>query len=273
MGASAVVSAPPSAGAPEDFGALASREAPPRIDVVIPALNEEASVGLVLDALPRSLVRRVVVADNGSTDRTPEVARARGAIVVHEPRRGYGSACLRALAALEADPPDVVLFLDADLSDDPAEAARVLEPILDGRADLVVGSRTLGERDPGALTPQARVGNWVATRLLRLLYGVRYTDLGPFRAIRYASLITLGMRDPDFGWTVEMQIRAARRGLRHAEVPVRYRRRVGRSKISGTVRGATLAGLTILGTIARDRFTGGTPRRGIVDARGRPGAP
>jgi len=154
-----------------------------------------------------------------------------------------------------------VLFMDADRSDDPRDTPAVLEPILAGRADLVIGSRVLGDREPGALTPQARVGNWIATRLIAWLYGVRYTDLGPFRAIRYPALAALGMRDPDFGWTVEMQVKAARSGLRSTEVPVRYRRRIGRSKISGTLRGATAAGVKILGTIARDVAVHGKPGR------------
>jgi glycosyltransferase involved in cell wall biosynthesis len=231
-----------------------------RVDAVIPALDEEAAIGDVLDAIPRPLVRRVVVCDNGSKDRTAEVALAHGAIVVEEPRRGYGAACLRAIRALESDPPDAVLFLDADRSDDPSEAPLVLAPILEGRADLVVGSRVLGEREPGALTPQARFGNWLATRLIARLYGVRYTDLGPFRAIRWRGLQALRMRDPDFGWTVEMQIKAARAGLKSVEVPVRYRRRVGRSKISGTVAGSIRAGWKILATIAADRARHGFGR-------------
>jgi glycosyltransferase involved in cell wall biosynthesis len=222
---------------------------PRTVDAVIPALNEAESLGAVLDALPSPLVRRVVVADNGSTDGTARVAREHGATVVLEPRRGYGAACLKGLEALAADPPDVVLFLDADRSDDPAQAGAVLAPILEGRADLVVGSRVLGEREPGALSPHARFGNWLATRLLAALYGARYTDLGPFRAIRYDALMSLGMGDRDFGWTVEMQVKAARRGLRHTEVPVRYRRRVGRSKISGTVGGSVRAGVKILATV------------------------
>lgn len=239
------------------------------VDAVIPALDEEAAIGAVLDAIPRPAVRRVVVADNGSTDRTAEVARAHGALVVTEPRRGYGSACLRAIEALRGEPPEAVLFLDADGSDDPAQATELLEPIAAGRADLVIGSRALGGADPGALTPTQRFGNWLATRLLRLCYGVRYTDLGPFRAIRWDALEALGMRDRDFGWTVEMQVKAARRGLRHEEVPVRYRKRVGRSKISGTVSGSVRAGWKILGTIAWDRVAGG--RRGSArPQRGRP---
>lgn len=229
------------------------------VDAVIPALNEADSIGLVLDAIPRPPVRRVVVCDNGSTDATAEIARAHGALVVYEARRGYGSACLAAIAALESDPPDVVLFLDADGSDNPSEAIPILEPIVAGRADFVVGSRVLGEREPGALTTQARFGNWLATRLLLALYGVRYTDLGPFRAIRYRSLRDLGMKDPDYGWTVEMQIKAARARLRAIEVPVRYRKRIGRSKISGTISGTLRAGVKILGTIAYDYARRGAP--------------
>ncbi len=208
-------------------------------------------MGLVLDLLPSPPVRRVIVVDNGSTDETARVAREHGATVVHEPHRGYGAACLKGIDALASDPPDVVLFLDADLSDDPTEAGSVLRPILEGTADLVIGSRVLGEREPGALASHARFGNWLATRLLAALHGARYTDLGPFRAIRYDALLALGMKDRDFGWTMEMQIKAARQGLRHAEVPVRYRRRTGRSKISGTLAGSVRAGAKILSTVFR----------------------
>ncbi len=222
-----------------------------KVDVVIPALNEEAALGHVLRELPRERVRRVVVGDNGSTDRTAEVARAAGAEVVHEPRRGYGAACLAALSLLADDPPDVVVFLDGDRSDRPEQLERLLGPIERGEADFVVGSRTLGRRESGSLTPQQRVGNAVACLALRGLYGVRYTDLGPFRAIRYETLRSLGMRDPDYGWTVEMQIKAARLGVRHAEVPVDYRRRVGESKVSGTLRGTVGASVKILGWLAR----------------------
>jgi glycosyltransferase involved in cell wall biosynthesis len=233
------------------------------VDVVIPVLDEAASIGAVLDALPSGLIRRVIVCDNGSRDDTAGAAAAHGAEVVHEPRRGYGSACLRGLAALRLDPPDVVLFLDGDGSDDPAEAASLLAPIANDTADLVIGSRALGERERGALTPQARLGNRLATALIRLFYGVRWTDLGPFRAIRWSSLESLTMRDPAFGWTVEMQVKAARARLRGVEVPVRYRRRVGRSKISGTLSGAMLAGAAILGTIARDVLRHGLRARGL----------
>lgn len=221
------------------------------VDVVIPALDEEAALPRVLADIPCPPVRRVVVADNGSRDRTAEVARAAGAEVVHEPRRGYGSACLAALAHLEADPPGVVVFLDADYSDRPDELPQLLAPVERGNAELVVGSRTLGSREPGALSPQQRVGNGLACGALRVLYGVRYTDLGPFRAVRWEPLQRLQMRDRDYGWTVEMQVKAARAGLRYAEVAVSYRRRVGVSKISGTLTGTLAASRKILWTLAR----------------------
>jgi glycosyltransferase involved in cell wall biosynthesis len=222
------------------------------IDVVIPALNEEASLPLVLGDLPRPPVRRVVVADNGSTDGTARVAAELGAVVVPAPRRGYGSACLAALDWLRRNgPPEIVVFVDADYSDHPDELPLLVEPILAGRADVVIGSRVLGEREPGALLPQARAGNLVACLLIRLLYGHRYTDLGPFRAARWQALERLEMRDPDFGWTAELQVKALRRGLRVVEVPVSYRRRVGVSKIAGTLWGTLRAGHKILWTVVR----------------------
>jgi len=224
------------------------------VAVIIPALNEEQALGQVLAAIPRAVVREIVVVDNGSTDRTADVARAAGATVVREPRRGYGAACLAGLARLAANPPGIVVFIDADASDDPAELPAVLAPIREGRADLVVGSRVRGEHEPGSLTAAQMAGNRLATFLLRALFGVRYTDLGPFRAIRWAALERLRMRDRDYGWTVEMQARAARAGLAALEVPVRYRRRVGRSKISGTLRGVIGAGWKILLTIVRIRL-------------------
>lgn len=223
------------------------------IDVVIPALDEEQSIHRVLQDIPHRLVRSVVVVDNGSTDQTAAVARSAGAQVVAEPRRGYGSACLAGIrhSSSQEPPPDVLVFLDADYSDHPDQMEQVLEPIVAGRADLVIGSRVLGSREPGALLPQARFGNLVAAVLIRLLYRVRITDLGPFRAIRAEALLSLGMADRDYGWTVEMQVKAAKAGLQVEEVPVSYRRRIGKSKITGTLAGSMRAGWKILATIFR----------------------
>ncbi|HZN55352.1 MAG TPA: glycosyltransferase family 2 protein [Candidatus Polarisedimenticolaceae bacterium] len=225
----------------------------PIVDVLIPALDERRSLPLVVADLPRPLLRTVVVADNGSTDGTGDVARALGCAVVREPRRGYGSACLAGLAYIAGHPPppDVVVFLDADRSDRPEELPRLLEPIARGDAELVVGSRALGAREPGALLPQQRFGNLLAAFLIRRLYGAAVTDLGPFRAITWPALSRLGMADRGYGWTAEMQVKALRAGVRYAEVPVSYRRRVGRSKIAGTVRGTIGAGWKILATILR----------------------
>lgn len=225
-----------------------------RIVVVIPALNEERSLPKVLSDIPRPLIEDVIVADNGSTDSTADVARAGAATVVSEPRAGYGRACLRGLAEAANNPPDIVVFVDADYSDRPAEIPQLLEPLLADEADLVIGSRVLGKREPGALAPHARWGNWLATWLIRLLYGVRFTDLGPFRAIRYTTLQFLNMKDQDYGWTAEMQAKAARFGVRSTEVPVSYHRRVGKSKITGTVQGTVMAGWKIITTILRVRL-------------------
>ena len=223
-----------------------------RVDVVIPAFNEERVVGEVVASIPRPPADRVVVADNNSRDRTAAVAAAARAIVVPAPRQGYGSACLAGLAWLrEHEPPDVVAFLDADGSDFADELPLLLAPIESGGADLVIGSRVLGRREPGALLPQARAGNFVACLLIALLYRHRYTDLGPFRAIRWEALERLEMRDPDFGWTAEMQVKALRQGLRVVEMPVSYRRRVGVSKITGTLWGTLRAGYKILWTVMR----------------------
>jgi glycosyltransferase involved in cell wall biosynthesis len=236
----------------------------PRVAVVLPALDEEQALPLVLADLPRAWHDVAVVADNGSRDRTAEVARAAGALVVHEPRRGYGSACLAALdvllgrtpapqpwsGLLPLRPRDVVVFLDADRSDHAEELPQLLAPILEGRAELVIGSRTIDPAARAALTPQQRFGNALACGLLRLLFGARHTDLGPFRAIRVDALRHLALRDRDYGWTVEMQLKARVAHLAVVEVPVRYRLRVaGRSKVSGTVLGSLCAGWKIVGWI------------------------
>ncbi len=227
-----------------------------RIAVIIPALDEERSLPKVLAEVPRTLASEVVVVDNGSRDRTSEVAKAAGATVLSEPRAGYGQACLTGIAYLAGSPPDIVVFVDGDYSDRASEMTELVAPILDGKADFVVGSRVLGRRERGALAPHARWGNWLATRMIHLLYGYRFTDLGPFRAIRYETLRGLDMRDRDYGWTAEMQAKAARLGVRCVEVPVSYHRRIGRSKITGTVKGTVMAGYKILTTIVRVRFAG-----------------
>jgi glycosyltransferase involved in cell wall biosynthesis len=225
------------------------------IAVIIPAFNEENSVGKVVADIPSGLVREVLVVDNNSSDETAHAAREAGATVVHQPLQGYGNACLMGIAYYAQRPlslqPDIVVFIDADYSDHPEEMMALVQPILDDEADLVIGSRALGQREKGAMLPQQVFGNWLATRLIRLLYRKRFTDLGPFRAIRFDKLLLLGMRDRTYGWTVEMQIKAAKKKLRCAEVPVRYRKRIGKSKITGTIKGTIGAGYKIITTVFR----------------------
>lgn len=218
------------------------------IAVVIPALNEERAITRVIGDIP-SWVDDIVVADNGSTDATPDVARGAGATVVREPERGYGAACLAGIAAC----PDanVVVFLDGDYSDHPGELARVVDPVVSGQCEFVVGSRVTGRAEKGALTAQQRFGNWLACKLINGLWRTCYTDLGPFRAIDAAALERMGMQDRTYGWTVEMQIKAALLDLSVREVPVSYRPRIGKSKISGTVKGTVLAGTKILSLIGK----------------------
>ena len=222
--------------------------------LIVPALDEAPAIGLTLDRVPPGLYRKIIVADNGSRDGTADIARSRGAIVVTEPERGYGAACLRAIAELPQNI-NVVVFMDADSSDAPEEAASLLEPIYTGRADLVVGSRTLGNADPGSLQPHQIWGNRLTLLLVRVLYGYRYTDLGPFRAIRMDALRRLGMRDRNYGWTIEMQIRARQLNLRVLEVPVSYKQRIGVSKVSGNLKASLAAGAKIIWTVLRLRFS------------------
>jgi glycosyltransferase involved in cell wall biosynthesis len=219
------------------------------ISVIIPAFNEEASIGKVIADIPKALVKEIIVVDNGGADRTAEIARSAGARVVREDRKGYGYACLAGIAAVNS--PDIVVFLDGDYSDFPSEMTLLVQPILSGEAEMAIGSRIRGVHEKGALLPQARFGNALAVFLIRLLFGVRYTDLGPFRAIRYDRLLEMDMQDKTFGWTVEMQVKAAKMGMRVCEVPVSYRKRIGKSKVTGTVKGTILAGYKILTTIFR----------------------
>ena len=232
-------------GAPEEHGAA-------RIVAIVPALDEAPSIVRVVRGLcaQRTVpLAEVVVVDNGSRDGTGELARQAGARVVREERRGYGYACLAGVLA--AEDADVLVLLDGDAADDPSDLPRIVAPILDGVAELVVGSRALGTREPGAMTPHQVFGNNLAAVLMRGLYGVRVTDLGPFRAIRRDHLLALGMRELTYGWSVEMMVKAARAGYRYAEVPVTYHRRIGVSKVAGTVRGSVRAGRCILSTTFR----------------------
>lgn len=226
--------------------------------LIIPALNEAECLPSLFDAIPPDLFRWIIVADNGSTDATAAVARSRGAIVASEPERGYGAASLAAMAAL---PPEaaIVVWMQADLSEDPREAIRLLTPIREGTADLVIGSRTMGGAERGALLPHQEFGNWLACSLMRLFWGYRYTDLGAFRAIRRDALERMAMADRNYGWTVEMQIKALQHGLRIREVPVRYGRRVaGENKVSGNLRASVKAGWIILRTVFRAGMARGT---------------
>ena len=223
------------------------------IRVIIPAYNEQNSIGKVIRDIPREWVQEIVVVNNNSNDDTVETAQGAGATVLQETRQGYGFACLRGIAYLDqqAQPPDIVVFMDADYSDHPEELPLVVAPIINDEADLVIGSRALGTRERGSMTVPQVFGNWLATRLMKWLYGAIFTDLGPFRAIRYPALLSLNMQDQTYGWTVEMQLKAAKHGLRCVEVPVSYRQRIGVSKVSGTVKGTLLAGYKIIWTIIK----------------------
>lgn len=223
------------------------------IDVIIPAYNEEQSIAKVLGDIPMDLVREVIVCNNASTDHTRAVALEAGATVLDQPLKGYGNACLKGIEYLKNKPveeqPSIVVFLDGDYSDHPEEMVQLVAPIQNEGHDLVIGSRALGDMEKGAMMPQQVFGNWLATNLIRLFYNYEFTDLGPFRAIRFDRLLEIEMEDKTFGWTVEMQVKAAKYKLRTSEIPVTYRRRIGVSKVSGTLRGTVLAGHKILWTI------------------------
>ncbi|PZX55672.1 glycosyltransferase family 2 protein [Algoriphagus chordae] len=225
---------------------------PPIIDVIIPAYNEEKSIPKVIGDVP-AIVRNIVVANNNSTDTTGKVAEAAGAKVVFEPQKGYGKACLTAMDWIKKQEiqPDIVVFLDGDYSDYPEDLLDLIQPILDQKADMVIGSRALGERESGSMTFPQVFGNWLATTMMKYMQGAKFSDLGPFRAIVWSKLLDLNMIDQNFGWTIEMQIKAHKAGLRYTEVPVNYRKRIGVSKVSGTVKGVFGAGYKIIYTIFR----------------------
>ena len=222
-----------------------------KVSIIIPAFNEENAIGKVLAALPKQLIEEIVVVDNNSSDKTTQIALNGGATVLHEPKQGYGAACLLGIEYYKNKliKPDVIVFLDADFSDFPEELPNITAPIFNKKADLVIGSRALGARENGSMTIPQIFGNWLATRLIKIFYGVKFTDLGPFRAITWDALMALKMKDKTYGWTVEMQVKAAKMGLKSVEVPVNYRNRIGVSKVSGTVKGTVLAGYKILTTI------------------------
>ncbi|MCI4669363.1 MAG: glycosyltransferase family 2 protein [Bacteroidia bacterium] len=230
-----------------------SEEKKPKVDVIIPAFNEEGSIGKVIRDIPAGLVREVVVVNNGSKDDTVGKAKEAGATVLTENRKGYGYACLKGIEYLRSAPmgskADIIVFLDGDYSDFPEEMPKLLSPIIEEGYEMVIGSRTLGNRQRGSMTPQQIFGNWLATNLIKLLYKVEFSDLGPFRAIRFDKLLEIDMQDKTYGWTVEMQVKAAKMGVRSTEVAVDYRKRIGKSKVSGTVKGTILAGYKIIGTI------------------------
>ena len=222
-----------------------------KIDVIIPAYNEEKSIGKVLNDIPKTLVREVIVCNNASTDQTSKNAKNGGATVLDQPIPGYGNACLKGLEhiAQKENHPDIVVFLDGDYSDYPEEMTQLVSPIINEDQDMVIGSRAMGNSESGAMMPQQVFGNWLATTLIKMIYGYQFTDLGPFRAIRYDKLLEINMQDRTYGWTVEMQVKAAKLKLKCTEIPVTYRKRIGTSKVSGTLKGTILAGHKILWTI------------------------
>lgn len=228
----------------------------PKITVIIPAYNEQDSIALVIQEIPKS-VEQVIVVNNNSTDQTALVAKNAGAIVLDQPKMGYGNACLKGMdyVATLQEKPEIVVFMDGDYSDYPEELSKIIAPILEDNIDFVVGARIKELREKGSMTPQQHFGNWLATSLMHLLFGAKFTDLGPFRAIKYDKLLQLQMQDPTYGWTVEMQLKAIKQKLSYLEVPVKYKKRIGVSKVSGTIKGSIFAGVKILGWIFKYSFT------------------
>jgi len=227
----------------------------PLIKVIIPAIDEEESIIKVISEIPKC-VSEIIVVNNGSTDNTELVATKAGATVLNEPKKGYGNACLKGLEYLDSTTikPNIVVFLDGDYSDYPSEMIAIVTPILEDKADLVIGARSKDYREKGSMTFPQRFGNWLATFLMRMLFNSTFTDLGPFRAIKYNTLIDLKMSDKTYGWTVEMQLKALKKKIRYTEVPVHYKKRIGVSKVSGTIKGAIFAGIKILSWIFKYSF-------------------
>ncbi|OSY87152.1 glycosyl hydrolase [Tenacibaculum holothuriorum] len=227
----------------------------PIIKVIIPAYNEEDSIANVINDIP-SIVNEVIVVSNNSTDNTEENAKNAGATVLKENRRGYGYACLKGMdyVAKQETKPDIIVFLDGDYSDYPEQLTEIVNPIINDNLDFVIGARVQRLREQGSMTPQQIFGNWLATFLMKLFFGAKFTDLGPFRAIKYDKLLALNMEDKTYGWTVEMQLKALKQKLSYVEIPVKYRNRIGVSKVSGTVKGSILAGVKILGWIFKYSF-------------------
>lgn len=226
-----------------------------KVNVIIPVFNESGAIGYVLRDIPAHLVAEVIIVNNGSTDNTAQIAAELGATVLNEPVRGYGAACWRGMEYIRLKPiedqPEVVVFLDGDYSDYPEQMSSLIEPIEKGKAAMVIGSRSAGLREQGSMMPQQIFGNWLATSLMKWFAGAHYTDLGPFRAISWATLQALQMEDRNYGWTVEMQIKVAKKGIPYVEVPVDYRKRIGKSKITGTIKGTVMAGYKIIITIIK----------------------
>lgn len=231
------------------------------IFVIIPAINEEQSIGKVIDDIPQENVSDIIVVDNGSSDNTISAAEKAGATVLVEYNKGYGNACLKGMEYVYKTNPsdnDIIVFLDGDYSDYPEEMPKILKPVIKENADMVIGSRILGMKEglteEGALLPQALFGNWLSTKLIRLIWNYSFTDLGPFRAVKISSLKKMNMEDRNYGWTVEMQIKAAKLKMKCKEVPVSYRKRIGESKVTGTISGSVKAGVKILWVIFRSAY-------------------